>query len=95
MSFKADFTNGASATFAANFSGTRRGTFAASFGKVQLVTEPVDTSVRYEGEYLATPKVTEQTLPTKKRFLEKDVTVAAIPYFEASNTSGGKTVNIA
>ena len=48
----------------------------------------------YEGEYEVTPRVNEQTLPTTKKFLEKDVKIEKIPYFEVSNSSGGTTVTI-
>ena len=48
----------------------------------------------YKGEYEVTPKVTEQTLPTAQKVLEKDVCVKKIPYFEVSNNSGGNTVFI-
>ena len=48
----------------------------------------------YEGEYIVTPKVTEQTLPTAQTLLERDVTIEKIPYFEVSNISGGMTASI-
>lgn len=48
----------------------------------------------YEGEYDVTPKVTEQTLATAHKLLEKDVHIKKIPYFKVSNTSGGNTVFI-
>lgn len=49
----------------------------------------------YEGEYDVTPKIGEQTLPTKNKTMKEDVTVYAIPYSEVSNPEGGETVNIA
>jgi hypothetical protein len=61
-------------------------TFPADFGQMQA--EP------YEGEYIATPKVEAQTLPTAKKYLDEDITVLAIPYFETSNNANGKTVFI-
>lgn len=78
----------------AKFSQTDQ-TFSASFGGVQVVTELVDPSIQYEGEYIVTPKVGEQKLPTAKKYLEDDVTITAIPFYETSNTSNGKTVYIA
>lgn len=48
----------------------------------------------YEGEYIVTPKVTAQTLPTAEKLMEDDVTVKSIPYFDVSNTVGGSTVYI-
>ena len=83
----------ASQTFKAIFKELNQ-SFSARFGEIQMVTEHVDTTILYEGDYIATPKVTEQTLPTAKRFLEHDVTILQIPYFETSNNSGGNTVYI-
>ena len=42
----------------------------------------------YDGEYTVTPRVTEQTLNTKHKYMEDDVCVLAIPYYETSNLSG-------
>lgn len=49
----------------------------------------------YEGVYDVTPTVSEQTLPTARKYLSEDVTIKEIPYFEVSNDSGGGTVYIA
>ena len=49
----------------------------------------------YEGPYDVTPKVTAQTLPTAKKFMQEDVSVRAIPYFDVSNPAGGNTIYIA
>lgn len=63
--------------------------------KQDIITVPVYEEVpEYEGSYDVTPKVEEQTLPTAEKFLQKDVTIKKIPYFEVSNTSGGDTVYI-
>ena len=48
----------------------------------------------YEGEYEATPMVTEQTLDTSEKLMTEDFTIKAIPYFEVSNLAGGSTVTI-
>jgi len=80
--------------FAVSFKSSNK-TFLTNFGQIQVVTDYVDTSDLYEGEYTATPKVEAQTLPTAKKYLDKDITLLAIPYFETSNTSGGNTVYIA
>lgn len=48
----------------------------------------------YEGEYIVTPKTTEQTLSTAHRILQEDVHINKIPYFEVGNNSGGDTVYI-
>lgn len=60
-----------------------------------LIIVPVyEDAPLYEGEYEVTPKVTEQTLPTAQKFLERDVTIEKIPYFEVTNNSGGTTASI-
>lgn len=48
----------------------------------------------YEGSYYVTPKTTEQVMPTADRYMVNDMTVRKIPYYEASNSSGGSTVYI-
>lgn len=48
----------------------------------------------YEGSYEVTPKVEAQTLPTANKFLRKDVSVFAIPFFDVGNESGGSTIYI-
>ena len=80
--------------FAVSFKSSNK-TFPTDFGQIQVITEPLDPSERYEGEYTATPKVEAQTLPTAKKYLDKDITLLAIPYFETSNNSGGNTAYIA
>jgi hypothetical protein len=48
----------------------------------------------YEGDYVVTPKVDAQSLPTKEKVMLEDMTVKAIPYAEVTNVSNGKTVTI-
>lgn len=48
----------------------------------------------YEGPYVVTPKSQEQILNTKNKFLDDNVEVKEIPYFETSNEFG-TTVYIA
>lgn len=48
----------------------------------------------YAGPYEATPKVTEQVFPTKKRSLEDDFTVKEITFLRTANPAGGYTVTI-
>lgn len=62
------------------------------FGEVQSVNVGAEV---YKGDYAVTPKVEQQTMPTKGKILIDDVTVKAIPVFRVSNTSGGTTVYIA
>ena len=43
----------------------------------------------YDGPYEVTPKADEaQTLPTKNTILSEDVTVLAVPFYEADNQNG-------
>ncbi len=42
----------------------------------------------YEGPYIVTPKVIEQTLETNNKFMDYDVTVLEVPYAETSNIYG-------
>ena len=48
----------------------------------------------YEGEYIVTPTVSNQTMATKNKLMINDVTIEAIPYAEVTNNSGGTTVSI-
>lgn len=48
----------------------------------------------YEGEHVVIPKSEAQVLQTKKKYMEDNVTVTAIPYFNVTNPSGGQTIYI-
>lgn len=48
----------------------------------------------YEGDYIVTPRVAQQTLPTAQRLMQADVLIKEIPYAEVTNVSNGKTVTI-
>ncbi len=48
----------------------------------------------YTGSYEAIPKVTTQSLPTQDRWLDRDVTIQAIPYHEVENIERGTTAII-
>lgn len=72
---------------------SHQASFKVGFGEVHEVTKILDEV--YEGEYEVTPKVEEQTLETKEKFMTDDVTVHAIPVFEVTNAAGGLTVYIA
>lgn len=65
-------------------------------GKVYVAEKvPVhDKYPEYEGSYSVAPRVVEQTLPTKQKSMEEDMTVEAINYLEVTNPEGGKTVTI-
>lgn len=66
--------------------------FPVAFDKFVAVTKDVEC---YDGPYMVTPKVAEQVLPTAKKLMAADVTIAKIPIFDVSNTSGGTTIYIA
>lgn len=53
-----------------------------------------DRYPEYEGGYTVIPRKVEQTLPTKQKSMEEDMTVEAINYLEVTNPEGGKTVTI-
>lgn len=57
---------------------------------------PHDVTTRlYDGDYEVIPKTYSQTLDTANKKMAEDLTITAIPYFETSNESDGKTVYIA
>ena len=62
-----------------------------AYQRVVATDESVD---RYKGDYEVTPKVESQVLQTAQKFLEDNVTIKEIPYFDVSNTAGGSTVYI-
>lgn len=66
--------------------------FQAEMGEVQVVSIGAPP---YEGEYTVTPKVEEQTLPTKAKIMKEDLSVKGIPVFNVSNSAGGSTFYIA
>lgn len=49
----------------------------------------------YDGAYCVTPTVDGQTLETAQKYMDADVKVNKIPYYDVGNTSGGSTVYIA
>lgn len=65
----------------------------AEFGEVLPIGDASQLPV-YSGEFVVTPAVDAQTIPTAQKFVENDITVKAIPYFNVSNTAGGSTVYI-
>lgn len=68
--------------------------FRPKFGSFQTVTTLLDSLDWYEGDYEVTPKPEAQTLQTAQKTMRDDMTVKAIPYFDVSNTAGGKTIYI-
>ncbi|WP_293724252.1 hypothetical protein [Phascolarctobacterium succinatutens] len=49
----------------------------------------------YTGDYVARSRINDDyLLPTAERYLQRDITVKKIPYYETSNLSDGLTVYI-
>ena len=48
----------------------------------------------YQGPYTVTSAVYDQSLSTNMTYLNDDITVLQIPYYEVSNLSGGLTATI-
>lgn len=48
----------------------------------------------YTGSYVVIPDVSAQRLATAEKYMQADVTVKEIPYFDVGNTAGGSTVYI-
>ena len=68
--------------------------FDVSFGEIQYIALP-ETKAVYAGSYDVTPKIGEQVLATKKKYMKEDLTIHAIPCYDVSNSAGGSTVYIA
>lgn len=49
----------------------------------------------YEGSYVVTPRLVEQTLATKDTTMREDVRVLPVPDYRVTNVGGGYTVVIA
>jgi hypothetical protein len=64
-------------------------------GVNQDVIIHVDPAPPYEGAYVVTPKLEAQTMPTKNKVLNEDMTVKGIEIHRVKNSSGGTTVYIA
>ena len=61
---------------------------------IAIVETPVEAE-HYKGSYEVTPKAhDEQVLDTEKKYMEQNVVVHKVPYYQVSNTDG-KTVYIA
>lgn len=48
----------------------------------------------YNGKYEVTPKTEKQTLETKDKHLNDNITINSIPYVTSDNSAGGVTVTI-
>lgn len=65
---------------------TPRGRISGTIGTAK--TKPLPY---YEGEYVITPKFTDQVLETKQKSMSDDVTVEKITTLEVDNDAGGVT----
>ena len=68
--------------------------FDVGFGEVIKLIDSSNIP-HYKGDYDVTPRVDAQTLLTAQKFLDEDIKIKKIPYYEISNSSGGDTVYIA
>lgn len=66
----------------------------AVFGNFYGVTEQPPDAEIYTGQYNVTPKPEAQSLNTAQKLMTDDVTIKSIPYYDVSNTAGGRTVFI-
>lgn len=64
-------------------------------GKITIPEKVMVIPDTYDGSYEVIPTTDEQVLHTKSKYMEDDVMVRSIPYFETSNQTGGDTVYIA
>lgn len=78
-----------STKFAVNFQ-EASDKFTAGFKELSILP----SAPAYLGPYEITPMVDLQTVPTAQKFMTKDMTINAIPYFDVGNTAGGSTVYI-
>ena len=65
-----------------------------TFAHLQEVTIRENNVSPYTGEYSVTPRINEQMLLTAQKLMTENVKIKAIPYFETSNNSDGKTIYI-
>ena len=70
--------------------------FKVSMSETQIIEVPIpDLEVEiYDGTYIVIPKTTGQVVETAKKYVERNIEVRGIPYYESSNLSGGNTVYI-
>ena len=91
MTFKVKFQENEK-VFKANFISNQKNfnvKFSEQINVSQLVGE------KYEGDYVVTPKLTAQKLPTKNKVLLEDMSIKEIPIYRVTNQTGGTTIYIA
>lgn len=64
-------------------------TFNAIFGSYG-----VGAPTPYDGAYVVTPTMEDQTLATKRRMMEQNMVVKQIPHYTTANPAGGQTMTI-
>lgn len=57
-------------------------------------TQVSDSVPTYVGTYEVTPSSTQTVLKTAQKKMRDDVTIHPIPYYDVSNTAGGRTIYI-
>ena len=62
------------------------GTLSSSGTLVGTLNSPTVDIIHYDGSYDVVPKTYEQVLNTKNKYMDKDVTVLEIPYFEEKSS---------
>ena len=62
---------------------------------VSAITKVLPGGDVFSGPYSVVPKVNAQMLNTADKYMAKDVSVDAVPFYSVSNQSGGNTVYIA
>lgn len=70
---------------------SKRKTLTIDFANIII---GADTHAHYEGEYVITPRVFEQTMGTDDKVMDEDVIILPIPMIKVSNPQGGKTATI-
>lgn len=70
------------------------GSIASAGNITAVVSNGISDFDVYSGEYNVVPKIESQTLETKFKSMEENVTIESIPYQEVTNISGGTTATI-
>lgn len=86
--------SGNSACLEVDFSGNSMD-LDVGFGAFTVVSGSIGEDDIYQGPYAVTPTVGGRSLPTAQMYLEQDVTIRAIPYYDVANPAGGNTIYIA
>lgn len=88
--FETTFSSTSEEPFKMNFQSTSEESFNTNFQSMVVG----GVAELYEGEYEIVPTIDGETLQTKERYMEDDLIIKPIPFFDVSNNSGGTTVYI-